>query len=502
MATPTLQMREVHKRFGRTHALKGVDFELLAGEAHALLGENGSGKSTLMKIANGEVNATSGEVLLRGEQVHFSNPLAAARAGITMVAQEVPVVAGVSVAENISLGRLPRRGPHVDWRAAHRVAREALGELGSSIRPYDLVGSLGSGDRQVVAIARAIASQSSVVIFDEPTSSLTAERAEALFEIIVRMKERGVAIAFISQRLQDIEPVADRVTVLRDGNIVQTLPIGDADESTITRLMVGRSLTDYFHREISTGARTDAEPALEVRDLSVPGAASDVSFDVRPGEVVGLAGLVGCGRVEVVRALFGADASTGSVRVSGRDHLRRSPRSSIARGMAFVSGDRKAEGLVGPQSVLDNLSLVANRRLSLLPVPARSQRRAARAVMAELQVRPADPGLPAGSLSGGNQQKVVIGRWLSDHHRPDVLLMDEPTRGVDVGAKSEIYRVIRELATQGVAVVVSSSENTELLGVCDRVLMMFRGRVVADVPSHDLDELTIAEHVAGVQRHD
>lgn len=499
METPILQMRAVHKHFGRTHALDGVDFELRAGEAHALLGENGSGKSTLMKVACGEVAPTSGSILLRGEAVTFSNTLQAARAGITVVAQEVPVVESLSVAENIALGRLPGRALKIDWRDARRSASAALAELGSGVSADQIVGALGPGDRQVVAIARAVAAQSSVVIFDEPTSSLTAELTDSLFEIIRRMKERGLAIAFISQRLQDIEPVADRVTVLRDGALVDTLDIADADEATITRLMVGRSLTDYFHREISTGESSSDEPVLSVRDLAVPGLVDGVSLDVRPGEVVGLAGLVGCGRVEVVRSIFGADTASGEVTVSGKPYPRRTPRGSIKRGVALVTGDRKGEGLVPAASVLHNLTLIPNSRLSLMPIRSGGQRRDAFAAMRELHVRPDDPSLPAGSLSGGNQQKVVIGRWLAGN--PKILLMDEPTRGVDVGAKSEIYRLIRELASQGVAVVISSSENIELLGVCDRVLMMFRGRVVADQPAHQLDELTIAEHVAGVHHH-
>ncbi|WP_246319533.1 sugar ABC transporter ATP-binding protein [Nocardioides kongjuensis] len=492
-------MSSVHKRFGRTHALRGVDFALRPGEAHALLGENGSGKSTLMKVAYGEIMADSGEIRVRGEEVNFANPLQAARSGIAMVAQEVPVVPSLSVAENIALGGLPGSPLRVDWRGAHRVAREALAELGSKVRSHQLVGSLGPGDRQVVAIARAITSRASVVIFDEPTSSLSGELVESLFEIIRRMKERGLAIAFISQRLQDIEPVADRVTVLRDGSVVDTLGIGEADEMTITQLMVGRSLTDYFHREITAGPTTHARPVLEVRGLRVEPTAGPADLVVRPGEVVGVAGLVGSGRVEVVRAVFGADAVQGDVEVAGVPYRRRSPRGSIKRGIALVTGDRKQEGLIAGASVLQNLTTVTNSRLSLMPVPARSQRRAARAVMADLQVRPDDPDLPAGSLSGGNQQKVVIGRWLDRDLR--LLLLDEPTRGVDVGAKSEIYRVIRELAAKRVGVLISSSESTELLGLCDRIVMMLHGKVVGDLPADQLDELSIAQHIAGVE-HD
>jgi ABC-type sugar transport system ATPase subunit len=500
MDQPLLSLRQIHRSFGRTYALKGVDFDFWPGKAHALLGENGSGKSTLMKVAYGEVTPDAGELVLDGSRVSFANPLQATRAGVTMVAQEVPVVPSLTVTENILLGVMPRERGVIQWGAAHRRAEAALAELGSAIAPRALVGSLNPSDRQVVAIARAVAAQARVVIFDEPTSSLTAERTEALFEIIQRMKSNGLAIAFISQRLQDIEPVADMVTVIRDGAAVRTLPIEEADEATVTRLMVGQSLGDYFHREVRTSpAPHDVAPVLSVRDLASGDALKGVSFDVRPGEVVGLAGLVGSGRVEIVRSIFGADRSTGDVTVAGRPHRRRTPRSSVAAGLALVTGDRKHEGLVGERSIMHNLTLVHNNKLSLAPVRSAHQRRGALAAMRELQVRPADPNVRAGGLSGGNQQKVVIGRWLAGS--PKVFLLDEPTRGVDVGAKSEIYRVIRELAAQGVGVVISSSENVELLGLCDRVLMLLGGEIVADLPTDELDELTIAEHVAGVHHH-
>lgn len=501
MTQPILQMRNIHKHFGRTYALRGVDFDLHAGEAHALLGENGSGKSTLMKVAHGEVDPAEGQILLRGETARFATPLQATRAGITMVPQEVPVVASISVAENIALGSLPHRYGHVDWREINSKARAALAELGSNIDVRNSVGSLSPGDRQVVSIARAIAAESSVVIFDEPTSSLTAERADALFEIIARMKRRGIAIAFISQRLQDIEAVADRVTIIRDGQVVDTLPISEANESTVTRLMIGRPLTDYFHRKLSEQAVSeDMRPVLSVRELGSGDALRGVSLDVRPGEVVGLAGLVGSGRVELVRSVFGAESSTGHVEVDGKVHSKRSPRKSIANGIALVTGDRRFEGLVGVQSVLQNLTIVHNHRISLRPINSRVQREAAAAVIKNLQIRPADLSMPVFSMSGGNQQKVVVGRWTT--RPPKVLLLDEPTRGVDVGAKSEIYRVIRELAADGTAVVISSSENSELLGLCDRVVMLLGGRIVEDLPTSQLDELTIAEHIAGVHDHD
>jgi ABC-type sugar transport system ATPase subunit len=497
MTSPLLELRNIHKRFGNTYALRGVDFDLRPGEAHALLGENGSGKSTLMKVAYGELEPTEGEVYLHGERTKFANPLHATRAGVTMVAQEVPVVGSVTVGENIALGRLPWRRGAIDWRRVHRHAAEVLEELESPIDPRRLVSTLGPDDRQIVAIARALAVDARVVIFDEPTSSLTAERVDSLFKIIGQMKERGIAIAFISQRLQDIQPVADRVTVIRDGRLVDTVPIGEADETTITRMMVGRSLNDYFHREVVTVSEPSpvAKSALRVKDLNVEGVVHDVCFDVQPGEVVGLAGLVGSGRVELIRAIFGVQAATGTVEIGGEPFTKRNPRSAIGAGIAMLTSDRKNEGLVLSRSILHNLTMVENNRLSGAPIRAKSQRALAERVIREVQIRPPDPNVLVGKLSGGNQQKVALGRWLA--RPPKVFLLDEPTRGVDLGAKSEIYRVIRELAARGTAVVISSSESGELLGICDRILMMFRGRVVASELCTELDEWKVAEHVAG-----
>lgn len=496
---PILEMRDIHKRFGSTHALRGVSFDFKGGEAHALLGENGSGKSTLMKVASGEIEPSEGDLFLDGVKVSFGSPLQAARSGITMVAQEVPVVGAVTVAENIALGRLPRKATMIDWRQIHRTARAVLGELGAPLDSRRLVSSLRPDEKQIVAIARALAVDARVVIFDEPTSSLTSDRVESLFEIIQRMKERGIAIAFISQRLQDIEPVADRVTVIRDGVAVETLPISEADESTITRLMVGRSLNDYFHREVAHVQRPPADPVLILRDVSVGADVSGVSLELFPGEIVGIAGLVGSGRVEVVRAIFGLLAATGGIEVSGRPFDRRSPRRAIAAGLALVTGDRKGEGLVGSRSILQNLTMVKTNRLSLRHISHRQQRIDARRVIQEMHIRPPDPDRLVAKLSGGNQQKVSLGRWLI--HPPKVFLLDEPTRGVDVGAKSEIYRVLRELAAGGTAVLISSSENSELLGICDRVLMMFQGKIVAEGVSDDLDEWKVAEHLAGTHKN-
>lgn len=493
-----LQMEDIRKRFGRAYALKGVDFDVREGETHALLGENGSGKSTLMKIAYGEMRATEGRVLLGQREVTFANPHQALDSGITLVPQEVPVVPSLSVGENILLGHLPRRSGRVHWSRVHREAASLLEELEAPIDSRRLVEDISAADRQLVAIARALSVEARLVIFDEPTSSLTAERTQALFRIIERLKSRGLGIVFISQRLQDIKPVADRITVLRDGHVIGTISAADADEASITEMVVGRSLDNYFHRDVDHKVHEaiTARPVLRVQNLSVSGLVHDVSLEARAGEVLGVAGLVGCGRVELVRALFGAEQSTaGRVEVDGRVLRRLTPRAAIRAGIALLTSDRRHEGLVMRRSVQDNLTLVENRRLALTPLRATKQGSMAQDLIDALDIRPSRGHVEVSTLSGGNQQKVALGKWLL--RPPRVLLLDEPTRGVDVGAKSEMYRIIRELAANGTAVVISSSENSELLGICDRLLMMFRGRIVAEGNAAELDEWKVAGYVAG-----
>ncbi|HKI90897.1 MAG TPA: sugar ABC transporter ATP-binding protein [Gaiellaceae bacterium] len=487
-----LELVDVHKRFGGTRALRGVDFDVRAGEVHALLGQNGSGKSTLMKVAYGELEPTSGRILVDGAERTFASPHAALTAGIAAVPQEVPVVPSLSVLENILLGRLPTRWGSVEWRAARRRAAEVLERLGSGISPAAQVSTLRSAERQIVAIARALAVDARILIFDEPTSSLTAEHAETLFRIMRDLKEHGVGMVFISQRLQDVHEVADRVTVMRDGVVAGSLAAEAADHDVITELMIGRSLTDYFHkREVVFG-----EPVLEVDDLSRPGAFEHVSLAVRAGEVVGIAGLVGCGRVELLQSIYGVTGRThGRVRVDGQERRGHGPASSVRLGIGMVTGDRKAEGLVLSRSVHENLSLVRNRRLSLWPLRHRSDRRVTHGLMDRLRIQAPHADAAVLQLSGGNQQKVVLAKWLSV--RMKVLLLDEPTRGVDVGAKAEIYGMISELAESGIGIVVSSSENPELLGICDRILVMFRGRVVAEVDAKEASERVLVEYSTG-----
>jgi ABC-type sugar transport system ATPase subunit len=487
---PLLELVDIHKRFGSTRALNGVDFQVHAGEVHTLLGQNGSGKSTLMKVAYGELSPTSGRILVDGQKRTFASPHAALAAGIAAVPQEVPVVASLSVAENILLGQLPTRSGRIDWRAAKRRAVEVLERLGSEIDPDVPAARLRQSERQVLAIARALVVDARILIFDEPTSSLPAEHASTLFRIIRELKQRGVGVVFISQRLQDVQEVADWVTVLRDGLVAGVLDAAQADHDAITELMIGRSLTGYFHkREVELG-----RPLMEVEGLSRPGAFEDVSFGVRAGEIVGIAGLIGCGRVELLRSIYGADRHPhGLMRIDGRDHLPHGPASSVRLGVGMV-GD-KADGLVMTRSVHENLCMVRNRRLSLLPLRHRLDLRVTRSLMQELRIQASNAGVSVQSLSGGNQQKVVLAKWLSVQVK--VLLLDEPTRGVDVGAKAEIYRIISDLAASGLGIVVSSSENSELIGICDRILVMFRGRLVGELEARKSTEKEVVAFATG-----
>ncbi|MFF0717214.1 sugar ABC transporter ATP-binding protein [Micromonospora sp. NPDC003816] len=492
MSAPLLQLTGIHKRFGPVAALSGVDFEVRPGEVHGLVGENGSGKSTLMKIAYGELQPSAGEIRVDGETVTLRTPQDAARHGVVAVAQEVPLVDSLSVGENIVLGRWPRAGTVVSRRRMREQAAQVLDQLQSTLDPETPVSALAPNDRQVVAIARALATQARVIVLDEPTSSLTEDRAQALFDIVRRLRDQGLGLIFISQRLPDLSQVADRITALRDGQVVGTLPVAEATEDRITRLIVGRSLDDYFHR---SRRRSPGEPVLEVSGLAAGGRAEIVSFTVRAGEVLGLAGLVGSGRTEVLRAVFGADRPTeGRIQVNGRQLRAGSPRAAIRSGVAFVTGDRKGEGLVLSRSVAQNITL-ARGRLSLRPISGRGEAATVTKLIERMRIRPPDPDRLAGELSGGNQQKVVFAKWIA--LGPRLLLLDEPTRGIDVGAKSEIYGLIDELAAAGVAVVLSSSENSELIGVCDRVLVLFDGRVVAERECDGLEEVEVAHYAAG-----
>jgi ABC-type sugar transport system ATPase subunit len=489
-----LTLRGIEKSFPGVQALKGVDFELRAGQVHALVGENGSGKSTLMKVAGGEYQADAGEIFLDGERVHFRVPGDSIRAGISAIAQEVPLVPQLSIAENVLLGRLPRRRGVVDWRTARRHALDVLASLEvDDLDPQALVGTLPLDQQQLISIARALSLNSRVLIFDEATSSLTEDEVESLFRVIKGLRTRGVGIIFITHRLREIYAIADVVTVLRDGAMVGTRPIDEAPESDLTRMMVGRDLGDFFFKqEIEPGPVVLETKALQSRGMLAP-----VDLELRAGEIVGLAGLVGAGRSGLLSTLFGLESGvSGEILVDGAPVRVGTPRAAITAGFALVPEDRKRLGLVANRSVRENLAMVENSRIwDRFVVAGRQERALAQRYVSQLQIRTPSLDTPVQSLSGGNQQKIVIGKWLAQH--PKIWLLDEPTRGIDVGAKSEIFRLMGDLAASGTAILMSSSELIDLLGICDRLLVMFRGEIVGELSRAEATEERVIYYATG-----
>jgi ABC-type sugar transport system ATPase subunit len=487
----------LHKRYGGVHALRGARMAVNAGEVHALVGENGSGKSTLLKILSGQIQADAGLITMDGHPAGFRNPTDALRSGIATVTQETTLAQDLSIAENVFLGhRMAKRGPVVDWRATRRRALAAVQRLGLEVDPSMPVRRLRPDQQQMVEIARALSIDARVLILDEPTSSLTDDEVEALFGLVRKLRDQGVATIFVSHRLKEVFDLVDRVTVLRDGHTVAASPIEELDRPKLIHLMVGRALEEI---EPPAAQEQGGAVALRVRGLTLPAGFADVDLEVAPGEIVGLAGLVGAGRSELLEALFGLHRpSAGVVEVDGTKVTFKQPRHSIRSGMAFVPADRKQQGLVLEMSVRENLVMASTSRLSRARRPAgRRELPAVRSAVEGMRIRAHSPRAPVATLSGGNQQKVVLGKWLATN--PRVLMLDEPTRGVDVGAKSEIYRLLFDVAQRGVGILVSSSENPELLTLCDRIIVMFRGRVAAELTREEATEARIA-HFAGGHR--
>jgi ribose transport system ATP-binding protein len=467
-------MTGIAKRFGPTQALRGVNLELRAGEVHALVGENGAGKSTLMKVLSGAVAPDAGSMALDGKPYAPSGPQDARRQGVAMVYQELTLAPHLSVADNVMLGLEQSRFGFVRRGLHRRRVEEALAVLQHpEIRPDSSVGRLSPAAQQLVEIARALITDARVLVLDEPTSALTREDSRRLFDLMRRLRQRGVTVVYISHFLEEVEEAADRFTVLRDGLAVGGGPVSQFSRDQIIELMVGRSLTEQFPRV----PHTPGGPVLELKDLAGRELPRGVSLALNRGEILGVAGVVGAGRTELLRAVFGLDpVRRGEVVVKAVSSAGASPRRRIDQGLGLLSEDRKAEGLTLAQSIADNLTYTALRpysRFGWLNLAAR--RRAVQDWLTRLGVRCRGPEQAVGELSGGNQQKVALGRLL--HQQADVLLLDEPTRGVDVGSKSEIYRLIGELAAQGKAVLFVSSYLPELLGVCDRLAVMNRGRL-------------------------
>jgi rhamnose transport system ATP-binding protein len=483
---PLILFKNIRKSFGAVRALRGVHFDLRAGEVHALLGENGAGKSTLIKIATGAHQPDEGTIELEGHTLGRLDPATARRHGIACIYQQPALFPDLTVMENIAL-RLdpPAAWRVVNWKARRERATGLLRKVGANVDPETEVRELSMPEQQLVEIACAVGSGARVVIMDEPTASLTRREQDQLFEIVRDLRRSGVGVIYISHRLEEIFALADRVTVLRDGETVGTSAVADIDEAKLIRMMVGRELAQMYPPLAADGATgglykgRSTDPALQVVGVRcVAGGVNDVSLEVRNGEILGLAGLVGAGRTELARVLFGlTPADGGEIKVRGETKVIRSPRDAIDLGIAYVPEDRRRHGVVLELPVAQNTSLAIHQRLFRRGwLRFGSERALAEQFISKFSIKTAGPDAAAGNLSGGNQQKVALARWLATE--PKILILDEPTQGVDVGAKSEIHRIIRELANEGLAVILISSDLPEIIGMSDRIGVMREGRLV------------------------
>jgi rhamnose transport system ATP-binding protein len=488
-----LQLADISKSFGGVQALKNVSFELRAGEVHALVGENGAGKSTLIKIITGAVQADEGSIELQGQRIEHNDPVASRRLGIAAIYQQPALFPDLTVAENIAIG-LEQSGNwrRINWRHRRQRAADLLSRVGASINPDSVASDLTMPQQQLVEIARALGANAQVLILDEPTASLSQRETEALFEVIRALRASGVGIIYISHRLDELYQIADRVTVLRDGALVTTKPINEVNKSDLIRLMVGRELTAVFPKQVVP----IGEPVLELRGLGCRASGvHTIALSLRAGEIVGLAGLVGAGRTELARILFGlTPADSGQILLRGKQISIDSPQRAIELGIAYLPEDRRRHGVI-----LD-LPIAANTSLAILQQLAgagrlnfQRERTIARDMVERLAIKTPSIDTPAGHLSGGNQQKVALSRWLATN--PTVLILDEPTQGVDVGAKAEIHRLMGDLARRGLAILVISSELPEILGMSDSIAVMRGGTIVGRMNRADATQeriLTLA----------
>ncbi|MEC3860287.1 sugar ABC transporter ATP-binding protein [Mesobacterium sp. TK19101] len=495
MTDPVLRLENIVKTFPGVRALDGVSFAVMPGEVHALMGENGAGKSTLMKVLGGIHQPTEGAIMVGDEQVVMAGPLEAKAKGIVFIHQELSLAEELSVAENIYLGELPRkRFGFVDWATLRERTNAILQKLNVGFDASTRVGDLSIANQQMVEIARALTVDAKAVIFDEPTASLTDAEKVVLFDVIADLKASGVGIIYISHRMEEIFKITDRISILRDGQYQGTVSTADTTEEAVTQMMIGRKLDltrNAAHHDLG-------DVALEVRGLSCGKLYEDVSFEIRRGEVVGFYGLVGAGRTEIAETLFGLRTPTaGTIHLGGKELRINSPSEAIAHGISLVPEDRKGQGLVLGMNCRDNMTLPQVDDLTAGPFMAEGAEVAIFDQYRDrLDIRTPGWKQKVGNLSGGNQQKIVIGKWLSMH--PDVLIVDEPTRGIDVGSKSEIHKLLRGLAAQGYAVMVISSEMPEVLHVSDRIVAMYSGRIMRTFTSEEVTEDSLIQAISGL----
>lgn len=493
-SVPLLEVRQLTKRFPGVLALHNVQLTLHRGEVLAVIGENGAGKSTLMKILAGEQQPDSGEILLAGQPAQIDSVRTATRLGIALIHQELNLSDNLDVGANIFLGREPQRFSFIDKRRIDGDSRTVLQQVGLDCSPRTIVSALSIGRQQLVEIAKALSVRARILIMDEPTSSLSQHETDQLFRVIKELRAAGVSILYISHRLGEVKELADRVLVLRDGENAGELSRAEIDHERMVKLMVGRDLSQYYKR-LSHAPRESVLAAKGLRTPAYP--EHELNFSVRAGEIVGVAGLVGAGRTELLRVLFGVDrAAGGTIQVAGHEVMLRSPRDAIQAGLALVPEDRKQQGLILEMAVRENLSLASLRRDQHAGFLNRKQETAITADMIrQLGVKTPGPEQFVQYLSGGNQQKVVLGKWLA--LKPRVLLLDEPTRGIDVGAKQEIYRLLEELASRGVAILFVSSEMEEVLHMSDRALVIHEGRLTGELSRDQLSEEAVMRLATG-----
>jgi rhamnose transport system ATP-binding protein len=483
---PRLSIRQISKSYDGIQALHDIEFDIAPGEIHALVGENGAGKSTLVKIITGIQSADSGNIMLDGIECRFRGPMDARAHGVVAVQQDPRLYPNLDIAENVFMGIHPRtKAGFIDRKLMYRRTKETLERLGADLDPRTLVVSLSTGQMLFVEFARAMFDgQEKLLLLDEPTASLSPKEADQIFDVVRKLRERGVSILFITHRLEELAGFADRITVLRDGAHVLTNNMCHVSQPEIVHYMVGRVQSELAEvdRRIDTATSVSYEPVLRVEDLTSDGEFSGISFAVRAGEIVGMAGLVGSGRTEIAKALFGAvPVSSGKAWVSGKEVSIRDPAQMIGEGVVYVPEDREIEGLIAQLSVIDNMLLPAVVKYSRMGfVDERRERETFDEYSARFQIRAAGPHASISSLSGGNRQKVVLAKWMA--MRPKVFIFDEPTHGIDVGSKAQVHSVIRDLAKQGLAILMISSDLPEILKMCDRVLVVSDGALVAEFP--------------------
>jgi ribose transport system ATP-binding protein len=497
-AVPLFEATGLSKTFGIVEVLKDININVRAGEVHAIIGENGAGKSTLMKIIAGNLAPTRGEMRIDGEAVTFSGPVDAEHRGIVLVHQEILLAPDLTVAQNIYLGRELHKGVFIDDRAMNEGAAKAVRGLGSDIDPNTIVSRLSIAQRQLVQIARVLLVPHRIVIFDEPTASLTPHETDALLKVIRQIRAKGVGVLYISHRLPEVKEIADRVTVLRDGKLVASHDVSELQPADMARLMVGRDVAKLYPDRHAALAR---ETVLEVEHLNVPGYAQDASFQLKKGEILGFAGLVGAGRTELMEGMVGLRTSRGTVRHLGKPVNFRDVHASLKAGIVYLSEDRKGKGLLLTKDLIVNLTLASlGKFIGALQIDRKRESAALDKAIRDFDIRTGRKDILAGQLSGGNQQKLLLAKMMLLD--PSIVIIDEPTRGIDIGNKEQIYKFIAKLAEEGRSIIVVSSEMPELIGICDRILVMRSGRIVGEVTGDHMNENEIVVLATGVNKEE